>query len=107
MALAGADLLLYPTAIGWNPDDSDDEKARQRDAWITIQRSHAVANGLPVIVANRVGFEPDPAGQWPGSQFWGHSFIAGPQGGLIAKTGEKDNVLVTDDDPHRRDDDSR
>ncbi|WP_028079347.1 carbon-nitrogen hydrolase [Solimonas soli] len=101
MALAGADLLLYPTAIGWNPQDSDEERARQRDAWVTIQRAHAVANGLPVIVANRVGFEPDPSGQWPGSQFWGHSFIAGPQGEFIAKAGEKADVLLADVDLER------
>ena len=98
MALAGADLLLYPTAIGWNPDDDDTEQARQRDAWITIQRSHAVANGLPVLVANRVGFEPDPTGQWPGSRFWGSSFVAGPQGELLAQLGAEADVLVTDVD---------
>ena len=96
MALAGADLLLYPTAIGWNPADPKDEQARQRDAWITIQRAHAVANGLPVVVANRVGFEPDPCGQTKGSQFWGHSFVAGPQGEFLATAGEKPEVLVVD-----------
>ncbi|MES2683749.1 MAG: carbon-nitrogen hydrolase [Pseudomonadota bacterium] len=98
MALAGADLLLYPTAIGWNPDDPDDEQARQRDAWVTIQRSHAVANGLPVLVANRVGHEPDPTGNLNGSQFWGHSFAVGPQGEFIAKAGEKPDVLLVDVD---------
>jgi N-carbamoylputrescine amidase len=99
MALAGADLLLYPTAIGWNPADPKDEQARQRDAWITIQRAHAVANGLPVVVANRVGFEPDPSGQTKGSQFWGHSFVCGPQGEFIAKAEtEKPEVLVADVD---------
>ncbi len=98
MALAGADLLLYPTAIGWNPDDPQDEKERQRDAWITIQRSHAVANGLPVIVANRVGFEPDPCGQTKGAQFWGSSFVAGPQGEFLARAEEKEDVLVVDVD---------
>lgn len=96
MALAGADLLLYPTAIGWNPADASEEQARQRDAWVTIQRSHAIANGLPVLVANRVGFEPDPQGQWPGSQFWGHSFAVGPQGEFLAKAGEKADVLLVD-----------
>ncbi|NKF22452.1 carbon-nitrogen hydrolase [Solimonas marina] len=101
MALAGADLLLYPTAIGWNPEDTEDERARQRDAWVTIQRAHAVANGLPVVVANRVGFEPDPMGQWPGSQFWGHSFIAGPQGEFIAKADEVADVLIADVDLQR------
>ncbi|MDO9454213.1 MAG: carbon-nitrogen hydrolase [Stagnimonas sp.] len=96
MALSGADLLLYPTAIGWNPDDPEDEQTRQRDAWVTIQRSHAVANGLPVLVANRVGFEPDPQGQVAGAQFWGHSFAVGPQGEFLAKAGEKPNVLLVD-----------
>ncbi|HEX4894704.1 MAG TPA: carbon-nitrogen hydrolase [Solimonas sp.] len=98
MALAGADLLLYPTAIGWNPDDPAEEQQRQRDAWVTIQRAHAVANGLPVLVANRVGFEADPTGQWPGSQFWGHSFVAGPQGEFVAKAGEDPTLLVVDVD---------
>ncbi|SFF39812.1 N-carbamoylputrescine amidase [Fontimonas thermophila] len=96
MALAGAELLLYPTAIGWNPQDSAEERARQRDAWITIQRAHAVANGLPVLVANRVGFEADPTGQWPGAQFWGHSFAAGPQGEILAAAGEDPALLVVD-----------
>jgi len=99
MALAGAELLLYPTAIGWNPADPKEEQARQRDAWVTIQRAHAVANGLPVVVANRVGFEPDPSGQTKGSQFWGHSFVAGPQGEFLAIGGEaKAEVLVVDVD---------
>ncbi|MGH8460267.1 MAG: carbon-nitrogen hydrolase [Stenotrophobium sp.] len=98
MALAGAELLLYPTAIGWNPADAPDEQARQRDAWVTIQRSHAVANGLPVLVANRVGFEADPTGQTAGSQFWGHSFVAGPQGEILAQAGEREDVLLVDVD---------
>jgi len=98
MALAGADLLLYPTAIGWNPQDEPEEQHRQRDAWITIQRAHAVANGLPVLVANRVGFEADPTGQWPGAQFWGHSFVAGPQGEFIATAGDTATQIVTDVD---------
>jgi N-carbamoylputrescine amidase len=85
MALAGAELLLYPTAIGWNPHDTAEEQARQRDAWITIQRSHAVANNLPVLSANRVGFEPDPSLQTAGSQFWGSSMIIGWQGELLAQ----------------------
>ena len=83
MALKGADLLIYPTAIGWNPDDDLDEKERQRDAWITIQRAHAIANGLPVISVNRCGFEADPSGQTSGIEFWGSSFVAGPQGELL------------------------
>ena len=98
MALAGADLLIYPTAIGWNPADPADEQQRQRDAWITVQRAHAVANGLPVLVANRVGHEPDPSGQTKGSNFWGHSFVAGPQGEYLAHAGEEPEVLVTDVD---------
>ena len=99
MTLAGADLLLYPTAIGWNPADDKDEQARQREAWITIQRAHAVANGLPVVVANRIGHETDPTGQTQGSQFWGSSFVAGPQGEFLAEAStDKTQVLVTDID---------
>jgi len=82
MAMAGADLLIYPTAIGWSPEDDHAEQQRQRDAWITIQRSHAVANGLPVISVNRIGHEADPEGG-PGALFWGSSFVAGPQGEII------------------------
>ena len=84
MALAGAELLLYPTAIGWDPDDAQDEKDRQRDAWITVQRGHAVANGLPLLACNRVGFEAAPDGG-RGIMFWGSSFVAGPQGELLAQ----------------------
>lgn len=83
MAMKGAEMLIYPTAIGWNPDDTPDEKKRQRDAWITIQRSHAVANGIPVISVNRCGFEEDLSGQTSGIDFWGSSFIAGPQGEIL------------------------
>lgn len=83
MAMKGADLLIYPTAIGWNPEDSDDEKKRQREAWITIQRAHGVANGLPVVSVNRVGFEEDPSHQTAGIDFWGTSFVAGPQGEVL------------------------
>jgi len=101
MALAGADLLLYPTAIGWNPADDEAERSRQRDAWITIQRSHAVANGIPVLAANRCGFEGDPTGQTQGAQFWGSSFVAGPQGELLAQASVRAEVLVTDIDPQR------
>lgn len=82
MAMAGAQLLIYPTAIGWNPDDDAGEKTRQRDAWITIQRAHAIANGLPVISVNRVGHEADPQ-PGPGLDFWGSSFVAGPQGEFL------------------------
>lgn len=83
MAMKGAEILIYPTAIGWNPEDSDDEKERQRNAWITIQRSHAVANGLPVVSVNRVGFEDDASHQTAGIDFWGSSFVAGPQGEIL------------------------
>lgn len=98
MALAGADLLLYPTAIGWVPSDEADEQQRQRDAWMTIQRAHAVANGLPVLSCNRVGHEPDSSGVTGGIQFWGSSFVAGPQGEFIARCGEDPEVLVTEVD---------
>jgi N-carbamoylputrescine amidase len=84
MTLAGADVLIYPTAIGWNPDDKPAERQRQRDAWITVQRSHAIANGNPVIACNRSGHEADPSGQSAGIDFWGSSFVAGPQGETIA-----------------------
>lgn len=96
MALAGAELLLYPTAIGWDPADDDAEKTRQKDAWTLIQRSHGVANGLPVIVANRVGHEPDHSGVGRGIDFWGGSFICGPQGELLAHGGvNAERLLVT------------
>ena len=84
MAMRGAEVLIYPTAIGWNPDDSSEEKSRQRDSWVTIQRAHAVANGLPVVSVNRCGFEEDPSGQTSGIDFWGTSFVAGPQGEILA-----------------------
>lgn len=90
MALAGADLLIYPTAIGWESTDTDAEKARQREAWITVQRGHAIANGLPVVSVNRVGFEPDPSGATDGILFWGSSFVAGPQGEFIFRASEKE-----------------
>lgn len=83
MALAGADILIYPTAIGWESSDASEEKDRQRDAWITVQRGHAVANGLPVISVNRVGYEKDESGVTGGISFWGTSFVAGPQGELL------------------------
>ena len=87
MALAGAELLLYPTAIGWDPADAADEKARQRDAWIVVQRGHAVANGLPLLACNRTGLEPSPQHGGRGIQFWGSSFVAGPQGEFLAQAG--------------------
>ena len=83
MAMRGAEMLIYPTAIGWESSDSNDEKMRQREAWVTVQRGHAVANGLPVITVNRVGHEHDPSGATGGIQFWGTSFVAGPQGEFI------------------------
>ena len=83
MALQGAELLIYPTAIGWESSDSELEQQRQTEAWITIQRSHAVANGLPVVSVNRVGHEPDPSGQTAGIRFWGNSFVVGPQGEFL------------------------
>ena len=98
MTLNGAELLLYPTAIGWDPRDTDAEKSRQRDAWITIQRAHAIANGLPVITCNSVGHEPDPSGSSAGIQFWGSSFVAGPQGEMLAEAGNDPSVLVADID---------
>ena len=94
MALRGADLLIYPTAIGWEISDTPEEKARQLGAWQTVQRGHAVANGLPVIAVNRCGHEPDPSGMTNGIQFWGHSFIAGPQGEFIADFGEQEQCEV-------------
>lgn len=99
MALAGAELLFYPTAIGWDPNDDEAEQARQREAWITIQRSHAVANGLPVVVANRVGHEASPDSAAPGQRFWGSSFVTGPQGELLEQAPiDEESVLVVDVD---------
>lgn len=83
MAMRGAELLIYPTAIGWESSDSDAEQGRQQEAWTTVQRGHAVANGLPVVAVNRVGHEPDPSGRTEGITFWGHSFVAGPQGEIL------------------------
>ncbi len=101
MALAGAELLLYPTAIGWDPADDDAEKARQRDAWITVQRGHAVANGLPLLACNRTGFEAAPDGG-RGIQFWGSSFVAGPQGEFLAEAGrDQRELLITTIDMQR------
>lgn len=85
MALRGAEMLIYPTAIGWESSDADDEKSRQREAWITVQRGHAIANGLPLIAVNRVGHEDDPSNVTGGIQFWGSSFVAGPQGEVLFK----------------------
>jgi N-carbamoylputrescine amidase len=94
MALAGADLLLYPTAIGWDPNDDQVEKDRQRDAWITVQRGHAVANGLPLLACNRTGHESDPSGVGSGITFWGSSFVAGPQGEFLAQAETQGRALL-------------
>ena len=101
MALQGAELLIYPTAIGWESSDSDQEKARQLGAWQTVQRGHAVANGLPVIAVNRCGWEPDPSGQTNGITFWGHSFVAGPQGEFIAEADTEEEIMIVDIDMKR------
>ncbi len=90
MALRGAEMLVYPTAIGYESTDSEAEQQRQREAWTTVQRGHAVANGLPVVAVNRVGHEPDPSGQTNGIQFWGSSFVAGPQGEMLFRASSTD-----------------
>ena len=97
MALAGAELLIYPTAIGWDPNDAPEEKERQLQAWLTIQRSHAIANGIPVLSVNRVGHEVDPSGNGAGITFWGHSMVAGCQGELLALGGsdQEEALIVT------------
>ena len=101
MALAGAELLIYPTAIGYESSDTPEEQQRQREAWTTVQRGHAVANGLPVVAVNRVGHESDPSGQTRGIQFWGSSFVAGPQGELLFRAGqEEEEALVSIDLDH-------
>lgn len=102
MALAGAELLIYPTAIGYESSDTPEEQERQREAWTTVQRGHAVANGLPVVTVNRVGHEPDPSGQTNGILFWGSSFVAGPQGELLyrASNDKEEAVVVSIDLDH-------
>lgn len=106
MALAGADMLLYPTAIGWDMTDEPAERERQRDAWLTIQRAHAVANGIPVLACNRVGFEPSPRSDDPGIRFWGSSFACGPQGEYLVLGEESTETLIVDI-PRRRSEDVR
>ena len=102
MTLKGAELLIYPTAIGWFDEDSEEEKARQLDAWITIQRSHAIANGVPVISCNRVGFEKDSTGVMAGIRFWGNSFVCDPQGEVIAQASDnKESILYVQIDHER------
>ena len=102
MAMRGAQMLIYPTAIGWESSDTDQEKSRQREAWITVQRGHAVANGLPVVTVNRVGYESDPSGVTGGIQFWGSSFVAGPQGEFLYQApDDAEAVAVVDIDMKR------
>ncbi len=98
MALRGAEVLIYPTAIGWESSDEKNEQTRQSDAWQLVQRGHAVANGLPVITVNRVGHEEDPSGQTNGIQFWGRSFVAGPQGELLLELGQSEEITIVDVD---------
>jgi len=107
MALAGAEMLIYPTAIGWDPADTNDEKARQLDAWIISQRGHAVANGLPVISVNRTGFEPDTTGMGNGIEFWGNSFVAGPQGEFIKQMSAHDEQIEVVEIDRKRTEDVR
>ena len=95
MALAGADVLIYPTAIGWDSRDNTTEQQKQLDAWITIQRAHAIANNLPVIVSNRCGFEHDPSGKSSGIEFWGSGFICGPQGEVLAQSGPSGDTIIS------------
>ena len=102
MALHGAEILIYPTAIGWESSDSEEEKKRQLNAWIISQRGHAVANGLPVISVNRTGYETDPSGQTNGIRFWGNSFATGPQGEILAEAqNDSDEILVVEIDRTR------
>ena len=102
MAMRGAELLIYPTAIGWESSDTEEEKQRQLGAWITVQRGHAVANGLPVVTVNRTGHEPDPSGQTAGIQFWGNSFVAGPQGEMLTEfPNHEEEVRVVEIDKTR------
>ncbi len=101
MALHGAEILIYPTAIGWESSDTEQEQSRQLDAWLTVQRGHAVANGLPVVAVNRCGHEDDPSGATRGIEFWGHSFVAGPQGEILAEAGTDPCVNVVDVDMKR------
>ncbi|WP_288146463.1 nitrilase-related carbon-nitrogen hydrolase, partial [Xylanibacter caecicola] len=102
MSLQGADMLIYPTAIGFESSDTEDEQLRQREAWTTVQRGHAVANGIHVVAVNRVGHEPDPSGQTKGIQFWGSSFVAGPQGEMLyrASDTEEEHKIITLDIGH-------
>ena len=101
MAMAGAEMLIYPTAIGWESTDTEDEKMRQQDAWITLQRGHGIANGIPVIAVNRTGFEADPSGQTNGISFWGNSFVCGPQGEFLYQASEEEETKIVEIDKSR------
>jgi N-carbamoylputrescine amidase len=101
MALRGAEILIYPTAIGWESSDTPEEQERQREAWTTVQRGHAVANGLPVVTVNRVGNESDPSGATNGIQFWGSSFVVGPQGEFLYRAGTEEECVTVDVDMRR------
>ena len=105
MALQGAELLIYPTAIGYAASDTADEQQRQREAWTTVQRGHAVANGLPVVSVNRVGFEPDPSGMTPGIEFWGSSMVVGPQGEVLYRSSadQEESIIAQVDLAHSED----
>ncbi len=105
MALQGAEILIYPTAIGYAASDTEDEQQRQREAWTTVQRGHAVANGLPVVSVNRVGFEPDPSGQTEGIEFWGSSMVVGPQGEILYRSSadEEESIIAEVDLAHSED----
>lgn len=101
MTLKGAEMLIYPTAIGWFDGDSQEEKARQLESWVTIQRSHAIANGIPVLSCNRVGFEKDSSGVMEGIRFWGNSFVCDPQGEILVRAGEDEKILYAQIDEKR------
>lgn len=101
MAMRGAEILIYPTAIGWESSDQASEQTRQSDAWQLVQRGHAVANGLPLVAVNRVGVEADPSGQTGGIRFWGRSFVAGPQGELLCELGQDEEIAIVDIDLER------
>ena len=107
MALAGAEVLIYPTAIGYDSTDPAEEQKRQYDAWLTVQRGHAIANGLPLIAVNRTGFEADPSGHTGGIQFWGQSFVAGPQGEMLCIAPENEEATAVVELDQQRTEDVR
>jgi len=102
MTLKGAEILIYPTAIGWFDEDSKEEKRRQLDSWITIQRSHAIANAIPVVSCNRVGFESDPKADIKGIRFWGNSFVCGSQGEMLVQANQQDEATLYANISHQR-----